>query len=58
MLVADIEGDTGIRVLRDREATRLFAGLDQEKRLSQESMEKTVSAVAAMADKARAMGAS
>lgn len=56
--MADIEGDTGIRVLRDREATRLFAGLDQEKRLSQESMEKTVSAVAAMADKARAMGAS
>lgn len=57
MLVADIEGDKGVRLARGREATRLFAGLDADKRLSRQSMESTTAAVTAMADQARHMGA-
>ena len=34
MLVADLREHQGVRVARTREATRLFAGLDAQKRLS------------------------
>ena len=57
MLVFDLENGTALRLRRDREGTRLFAGLDAERNLSAESMEKTVAAVARMADDARADGA-
>ena len=57
MLVADIEGDRGVRVTRERAATRLFAGLGADRRLSPQSMENTTAAVAGMADQARRMGA-
>ena len=45
------------RLLRDREGTRLFAGLDQAGNLSRDSMDKTVSAVRRMASEARERGA-
>lgn len=57
MLVAEIEGAAGRRLRRDREGTRLFAGLDEQRRLSVESMQKTENAVAKMAREARAEGA-
>ena len=57
MLVADLEGAKGIRVCRDREATRLFAGLDEQKRLSAQSMQITANAVKNMAQHARSIGA-
>lgn len=57
MLVADVDGTTARRVLRDREGTRLFAGLDANRTLSEESMTRTADAAARMASKARALGA-
>ena len=57
MLIADVEGDHGARLRREREGTRLFAGLDSERRLSEAAMETTVRAVAGMAASARASGA-
>ncbi len=57
MLIALMEEDGFTRLTRDREGTRLFAGLDDEGNLSRESMEKTVAAVARMADSARRIGA-
>ena len=57
MLVFELENGTAARLRRDREGTRLFAGLDAAGRLSAESMEKTVAAVARMADAARSEGA-
>ena len=57
MLVAlvDVAGMQQLR--RDREGTRLFAGLDAQRNLSAESMAKTCAAVSRMAASARAEGA-
>jgi len=44
------------RLYRDREGTRLFAGLDSRNRLNQESIRKTVDAVRRMATEARKRG--
>jgi len=54
MLLAEIEGGEMRRLSRDREGTRLFAGLDAQKRLSAEAMDKSVAAVKRMAEAARA----
>ena len=56
LLVETADG-TFTRLLRDREGTRLFAGLDQAGNLSRDSMDKTVSAVRRMASEARERGA-
>ena len=45
------------RLYRDREGTRLFAGLDSEGRLKAESIQKTAEAVFRMASRARERGA-
>ncbi|MBQ9324342.1 MAG: hypothetical protein IJ246_01080 [Clostridia bacterium] len=57
MLVAQIEGDTGIRLRRDREGTRLFSGLDASRMLSESAMEITLQAVHRMASSAWEEGA-
>lgn len=57
MLTAEIDGTSGVRLRRGRAATRLFAGLDSQRRLSGESMERTAAAVATMAAQAREAGA-
>ena len=58
MLVAEVDGAAGVRLAREREGTRLFAGLDEKTRcLHGEAMAKTVAAVAKMAAQARGMGA-
>lgn len=57
MLLAEVSADGLKRLRRDREGTRLFAGLDAQRRLSREAMEKTVAAVCRMAESARAAGA-
>ncbi|MBQ8202607.1 MAG: Ppx/GppA family phosphatase [Clostridia bacterium] len=57
MLVALVEGGSMQRLRREREGTRLFAGLDANKRLSREAMESTAAAVRQMAESARADGA-
>ena len=57
MLTAQISGDTGVRLGRERAATRLFAGLDTQRRLSRESMATTAGAAGEMAARARARGA-
>ena len=44
-LVADVQGADFTRLWRDREGTRLFAGLDETGNLNRDSMDKTVSAV-------------
>ena len=56
MLVAEVEEDGFRRLTRDREGTRLFAGLDSRGNLSPESMERTASAVERMAVSARKIG--
>ena len=56
MLVAQAENGGFERLRRDREGTRLFAGLDAQKRLSQEAMDVTIAAVARMAQSAREEG--
>ena len=56
MLIVFLEEDGFTRLTRDREGTRLFAGLDEEGNLSRESMEKTAGAVARMAASARKIG--
>ena len=56
MLVVLIEEDGFTRLTRDREGTRLFAGLNQAGNLSPESMAKTGAAVARMAGSARKIG--
>ncbi|MDO5435919.1 MAG: Ppx/GppA phosphatase family protein [Clostridia bacterium] len=48
MLIADVNDGKMDRILRDREGTRLFAGLDDRGFLSIESMRKTADAVARM----------
>ena len=51
-------GEEGFTCLwRDREGTRLFAGLDERRNLSRDSMDKTVAAVARMASEVRHQGA-
>ena len=57
MLIADIDHQIGRRVRRDRAGTRLFAGLDAQRRLSPQSMKTSVDSVAAMAKSAREAGA-
>lgn len=56
-LLAETDGHAIKRLWRDREGTRLFAGLDEAGFLSQESMDKTVSAVRRMASELRRQGA-
>ncbi len=56
MLIAEVEEDGFRRLTRDREGTRLFAGLDAEGNLQPESMEKTAAAVERMARSARKIG--
>lgn len=56
MLVAEaVEGKIH-RIGRERDGTRLFAGLDAQKRLSQEAMAASCAAVGKMAESARAQG--
>ena len=51
-------GEGGFTCLwRDREGTRLFAGLDERGNLSRDSMDKTVAAVTRMASEVRHQGA-
>ena len=57
MLLIQMEGGTFRRLLRDREGTRLFAGLDENRNLSQSAMDTTIAAVARMAREAREQGA-
>ena len=56
MLQADIAGSVGVRLRRDREGTRLFAGLDADGCLREEAMRTTLHAVAGMASAAREAG--
>ena len=56
MLIAEVEPDGFRRLTRDREGTRLFAGLDQRGNLNLESMEKTAAAVTRMARSAERIG--
>lgn len=56
-LLADVNGDTFTRIWRDREGTRLFAGLDAGGNLNRDCMDKTISAVRRMASEARQQGA-
>lgn len=56
-LMAETAGGGLERRWRDREGTRLFAGLDNAGNLSAESMKKTAGAVARMAAEARQRGA-
>ena len=56
MLVAAVDGAELRRIRRDREGTRLFAGLDEQRRLSREAMRASCAAVKRMADSARAEG--
>ena len=55
-LLAEVEGTDFRCLMRDREGTRLFAGLDQGGNLSRESMDKTIAAVRRMASEARMRG--
>ena len=57
MLLAEAADGEIRRLKREREGTRLFAGLDERRRLSCAAMEKTAAAVAAMAEQARQEGA-
>lgn len=57
MLIAEREGEQARQLGRDREGTRLFAGLDEKHNLSEAAMDKTVNAVARMAREAREAGA-
>ncbi len=57
MLLAEREAAGFTRLKRDREGTRLFAGLDAANCLTEESMLHTADAVARMAKDARAEGA-
>ena len=55
-LLADVSGSDFKRLRRDREGTRLFAGLDAVGCLNRECMDKTVSAVRRMASDLRTQG--
>lgn len=56
MLMADVSPAGFTRLGRDREGTRLFAGLDENGNLSRASMEKTADAVCRMALRAGMSG--
>ncbi len=56
MLLARVEGGEIHRLRRDRAGTRLFAGLNEKRELSQEAMASSCAAVKGMADSARAEG--
>ena len=56
MLVADVTDGVMTRIRRERAGTRLFAGLDERRQLSAQSMISTASAVALMAQHARNEG--
>ena len=56
-LLADVSGSGFVRLWRDREGTRLFAGLDEAGNLNPDSMDKTIAAVRRMASEARQQGA-
>ena len=56
-LLADVSGTDFQRLRRNREGTRLFAGLDTDGNLNRDSMDKTISAVQRMASEARQNGA-
>ena len=56
-LLADVSGADFQRLWRDREGTRLFAGLDGAGNLNRDAMDKTVSAVRRMASEVRQKGA-
>ena len=56
MLVCEVCGSEMRRIRRDREGTRLFAGLDEGRNLSADAMEKSCAAVKRMADSARMEG--
>jgi len=56
-LLTEVEGDHFRRLWRDREGTRLFAGLDEKGNLNRESMDKTVAAVRRMASEVCRQGA-
>ena len=56
-LLAEVSGTGFQRLRRDREGTRLFAGLDEAGNLDRDSMNKTVSAVQRMALDAKGLGA-
>ena len=56
-LLADVSGADFQRLWRDREGTRLFAGLDGTGNLNRDAMDKTVSAVRRMASEMRQKGA-
>ena len=57
MLLAEVGGGEMRRIRRDREGTRLFAGLSAQRCLSSGAMESTAAAVSRMAADARAAGA-
>ena len=57
MLIAELENNVGYRVRRDRAGTRLFAGLDAQRRLSPQAMKTSADSVAAMAQSAAEAGA-
>jgi exopolyphosphatase/guanosine-5'-triphosphate,3'-diphosphate pyrophosphatase len=57
MLVADVQGGGLHQVLRDREGTRLFGGLNESGDLSRESMNHSLNAVRAMQQKAIVLNA-
>ena len=56
-LLADISGNDFARLWRDREGTRLFAGLDPAGNLNRDSMDKTIAAVRRMASELSRQGA-
>ena len=56
MLVCEADGGELRRIRRDREGTRLFAGLDEGRNLSAQAMMNSCQAVKRMADSARAEG--
>lgn len=57
MLIADIQDGKLQRVLRDRAGMRVFASLDENRRISQEMILNACQSVSAMIAKARAQGA-
>ena len=56
-LLVEVKGSGFLRLRRDREGTRLFAGLDEARNLNRECMDRTVAAVRRMALDNRQMGA-
>ncbi|MBQ8556818.1 MAG: Ppx/GppA family phosphatase [Clostridia bacterium] len=56
MLIAEVVNGDIRRIRREREGTRLFAGLDANHNLSRDAMDKSVAAVKAMAQSARQDG--